>query len=219
MRRRCLLLLLFVSGLAGCSSDAPMPVIVYDGGTVSPKTEPLPPPVLPRPTPPSAPVLPPSTAPRGWMPTRSERAWSTIIIHHSATGEGNATIIDKWHREENGWNGIGYDFVIGNGTNSGDGEVEPTFRWRGQLTGAHTGGTPGNWANEEGIGICLIGDFNRTAPTARQMDSLVRLVRFLQQRYGIPKSRIYGHGSTPGGHSTDCPGARFPMSRFKANLP
>jgi hypothetical protein len=152
------------------------------------------------------------------MPSRPDRAWSAIIIHHSATGEGNATIIDKWHREENGWNGIGYDFVIGNGTNSGDGEVEPTYRWRGQLTGAHCGGTPGNWANEEGIGICLVGDFSRSPPTARQMDSLVRLVRFLQARYHIPKSRIYGHGSTPGGHITDCPGWRFPMNWLKSNL-
>jgi hypothetical protein len=161
---------------------------------------------------------PPSPYPRGWKPASHERAWTAIVIHHSATDEGNAAIIDKWHRENNGWNGIGYDFVIGNGTNSDDGEVEPTFRWRGQLTGAHAGGTPGNWANEEGIGICLIGDFNRTIPTARQMNSLKQLVRFLQQRYGIPKSRVFGHGSVPGGHDTDCPGARFPMRWFKSNL-
>jgi hypothetical protein len=152
------------------------------------------------------------------VPSRPERAWSAIVIHHSATDAGNAAIIDKWHREENGWNGIGYDFVIGNGTDSPDGAVEPTYRWRGQLTGAHTGGTPGNWANEEGIGICLVGDFSRTAPSARQMDSLVRLVRFLQQRYGITRSRIYGHGSVPGGHATDCPGRRFPMNWLKSNL-
>jgi hypothetical protein len=208
------LLLLVVLGLAGCASEESVPQIIYEGATIP--SAPLP----PSPTRPAI-VTPPaiSPAPRAWLPSRSERAWSAIIIHHSATDAGNAAIIDKWHREENGWNGIGYDFVIGNGSNSGDGEVEPTFRWRGQLTGAHTGGTPGNWANEEGIGICLIGDFDRTTPTARQMDSLVRLVRFLQQRYGIPKSRIYGHGSTPGGHSTDCPGSRFPMSRLKANLP
>jgi hypothetical protein len=154
-----------------------------------------------------------------WLPSRPNRAWSAIIIHHSATREGNAAIIDKWHREENGWDGIGYDFVIGNGTNSGDGEVEPTYRWRGQLTGAHTGGTPGNWANEEGIGICLIGDFNYSMPTPKQRASLVRLVRFLQERYQIPKSRVYGHGTTPGGHSTDCPGDRFPMAWLKSALP
>jgi hypothetical protein len=193
-----------------------MPQIIYDYPTpVPPKTTPLPP--TPTKPAPSAPGLT-GPVPRAWLPSRPDRAWSAIIIHHSATGEGNAVIFDKWHREENGWEGVGYDFVIGNGTDSGDGEIEPTFRWRGQLTGAHTGGTPGNWANEEGIGICLVGDFSRTAPTSRQMDSLVRLVRFLQVRYHIPKSRIYGHGSTPGGHITDCPGRRFPMSWLKSNL-
>jgi N-acetylmuramoyl-L-alanine amidase len=203
MRRTCLLVLV-IFGLAGCASEEPMPQIVYEV-----------------PTKPATIARPPATTgpvSRDWVPSRYNRAWSAIIVHHSATDEGNAAIIDKWHRENNGWNGVGYDFVIGNGTNSGDGEVEPTYRWRDQLTGAHAGGTPGNWANEEGIGICLVGDFNRSTPTTRQMDSLVRLIRFLQQRYGIPKSRIYGHGSTPGGHSTDCPGRRFPMSWLKSNL-
>jgi hypothetical protein len=203
-------------GLAGCASEEPMPQVVYESpATVAPKITPsLPTPTRPVP---STPILV-GPVPTAWVPSRPERAWSAIVIHHSATGEGNAAIFDKWHREENGWNGVGYDFVIGNGTDSPDGAVEPTYRWRGQLTGAHAGGTPGNWANEEGIGICLVGDFNRTAPTARQMDSLVRLVRFLQQRYGIPRSRVYGHGSVPGGHVTDCPGRRFPMSWLKSNL-
>jgi len=212
--RRTVLLLLTIFGLAGCATDVPPARIVYDYPTTpTPKPTPIPP--APKPT-----VALPSTSPvpNGWAPSRSERAWSAIIIHHSATDEGNATIIDKWHRENNGWNGVGYDFVIGNGTNSGNGEVEPTYRWRGQLTGAHTGGTPGNWANEEGIGICLVGDFDRTTPTSKQMESLAKLVRFLQQRYRIPKNRVYGHGTTPGGHVTDCPGRRFPMNWLKANI-
>jgi len=208
MRRGCLLLLVMF-GLAGCASEAPMPQIVYEG---APK------PAMQPPTTARLPSMP-GLIPREWLPSRPERTWSAIIIHHSATSEGNATIFDKWHREENGWNGIGYDFVIGNGTNSGDGEVEPTYRWQGQLTGAHCGGTAGNWANEEAIGICLVGNFNRTTPTSRQMESLVRLIRFLQERYDIPKSRIYGHGTTPGAHVTDCPGSRFPMSWLKSNLP
>ena len=212
--RRTVLLLLTIFGLAGCATDVPPARIVYDYPTTpTPKPTPLPPATKPT-------VALPSTSPvpNGWAPSRSERAWSAIIIHHSATDEGNATIIDKWHRENNGWNGVGYDFVIGNGTNSGNGEVEPTYRWRGQLTGAHTGGTPGNWANEEGIGICLVGDFDRTTPTSKQMESLAKLVRFLQQRYRIPKNRVYGHGTTPGGHVTDCPGRRFPMNWLKANI-
>jgi N-acetylmuramoyl-L-alanine amidase len=215
--RRAVIALIMALGLTGCAPEERMPEVVYDYGSTTP-TAPLPVPAPVRPTTPI--VTPPitTTAPRAWIPSRYERAWTAIVIHHSATDKGDATIIDKWHRENNGWNGIGYDFVIGNGTSSGDGEVEPTYRWRGQLTGAHAGGTPGNWANEEGIGICLIGDFNRTAPTAKQMNSLIKLVRFLQQRYHIPKSRIYGHRDVPGGHETECPGRRFPMSRFKAAL-
>jgi N-acetyl-anhydromuramyl-L-alanine amidase AmpD len=116
------------------------------------------------------------------------------------------------------WEGIGYDFVIGNGTDSGDGQVEVTYRWREQKTGAHCGGTAGNWANKEGIGICLVGNFNTTVPTRRQMQSLVKLVRFLQSRYDIRKSRIYGHGSTPGAHITDCPGRNFSLARLKSML-
>ncbi len=209
--------MLVIVGMAGCVSEEPMPQIVYDYPSPTP-VKPAAPAVSPTKPAASAPVLP-SPAPRGWLPSRPNRAWSAIIVHHSATREGNATIIDKWHREQNGWDGIGYDFVVGNGSNSGDGEVEPTYRWRGQLTGAHCGGTPGNWANEEGVGICLIGDFNRSTPTPKQRASLVQLVRFLQQRYHIPKSRVYGHGNTPGGHVTDCPGDRFPMAWLKSALP
>jgi len=160
------------------------------------------------------------SVPRSWFPPKSrEKGWKAIVIHHSGTEGGNATIFDRWHREGNHWEGVGYDFVIGNGTNSGDGEVEVTFRWREQIAGAHVGGTSGNWANKDAIGICLVGDFTKTVPTNRQMQSLVKLIRFLQKQYSIPKSRIYGHRDTPGytGGSV-CPGRNFPMAKLKSML-
>ncbi len=215
--RRLFWVLLGVSiiSLSGCGQQERGPEIVYENPPTPPSYVP-PKTTLPSKSRPTMQL--PGNVPGGWMPTHSERAWSAIIVHHSATDKGNATIIDKWHRENNGWNGVGYDFVIGNGTDSGDGEVEPTYRWKGQLTGAHCGGTPGNWANEEGVGICLVGNFDQSAPTSRQMESLAKLVRFIQQRYHIPKSRVFGHGSTPGGHVTDCPGKRFPMNWLRANI-
>jgi hypothetical protein len=146
----------------------------------------------------------------------SERRWTAIVVHHSATDRGDAAAFGREH-EERGWEGVGYDFVIGNGTGSGDGEVEVTFRWLQQKTGAHCK-TPNNWANEEAVGICLVGDFTKRAPTARQMRSLEALVEFLQKRYGIRKSRIYGHRNTPRAHETECPGRYFPMSRLKSAL-
>jgi hypothetical protein len=200
--------------LGGCvSNDELMPEIVYDSGSKSV----LPPPKVVSPQRSQGNAY--SSIPRGWLPpSQLEKEWVAIVIHHSATETGNAAIFDKWHRERNHWEGVGYDFVIGNGTDSSDGQIEVTFRWRKQIPGAHCGGTANNWANVDGIGICLVGDFDNTVPTAQQMQSLLRLVRFLQKRYGIPKWRIYGHKATPGARVTDCPGRRFPMARLKSML-
>ncbi|MFC1737878.1 peptidoglycan recognition family protein [Planctomycetota bacterium] len=198
--------------LSGCSNDEIlMPEITHDYSSTSipiiPEIE------ITTPTPSSA-VMPASWIP----PSHLKRRWTAIMIHHSATKNGNATIFDRWHREDRNWDGIGYDFVIGNGTDSPNGQVEVTFRWRQQRTGAHCGGTPGNWANESGIGICLVGDFSKSAPTRRQMNSLLQLVRFLQKRFSIPRSRIYGHKDVPGAHITNCPGSYFPMAQLKSML-
>jgi hypothetical protein len=203
--------------LAGCASDyEPMPEVV--GGphiehkkTLPPKEE------VVKPEPKHVAVR--SDFPQDWLPPADvEKGWTAIIIHHSATENGNAAIFDRMHREENHWDGVGYDFVIGNGSNSGDGQVEVTFRWRKQVPGAHCGGTPGNWANEDAVGICLVGNFDYQEPTAKQMQSLSKLVHFLQNRYDIPVGRIYGHGETPGARVTDCPGKMFPMDKLKRML-
>ena len=201
---------LFVLG--GCvSNDEPMPEIVP-----SPRSRIIPPPVIkPRQVRWSA----YKNIPGNWLPpSQLEKKWVAVVVHHSATENGNAAIFDKLHREQNHWEGVGYDFVIGNGTDSGDGQVEVTFRWRKQIPGAHCGGTANNWANKDGIGICLVGNFSYTVPTARQMQSLLKLVRFLQQRYRIPTSRVYGHKTTPGAHVTACPGRKFPIARLKSML-
>ena len=175
------------------------------------------PPVVNNPIEPPAHVELPSDIPRSWYPPSSvEKNWTAIIIHHSATETGNMAVFDKQHKSL-GWDGVGYDFVIGNGTDSGDGQVEVTFRWRQQITGAHCK-TPDNWANEDGIGICLVGNFNDSLPSQRQMQSLVKLTDFLQKRYRIPQSQIFGHGETRGAHITDCPGKLFPISKFKSML-
>ncbi|MHC4206234.1 MAG: peptidoglycan recognition protein family protein [Planctomycetota bacterium] len=201
--------------LVGCASYEPLPDIVENTNTepkvvVTKVTK-------PQPEPEPEPDTTFSDFPEEWLPpARTEKKWTAVIVHHSATETGNAAIFDKMHKEENHWDGIGYDFVIGNGTNSGDGEVEVTFRWRRQIAGAHCGGTPDNWANEDAVGVCLVGHFDYSAPTPRQMQSLTELINFLQLRYGISNSRIYGHRSTPGARVTDCPGRMFPMARLKS---
>lgn len=142
---------------------------------------------------------PSSSLPAGWMPPVPAHGWKYIIIHHSATPRNSAAAFDRAHRRR-GWNELGYHFVIGNGTNSADGRVEVGPRWIKQKRGAHAGI---DRYNEYGIGICLVGDFDIDRPTAKQVESLVKLVAFLTHEYRIPFSRLLGHRDIK---ATQCPG-------------
>ncbi len=150
----------------------------------------------------------------GWD-VQVTREWRHIVVHHSASAVGSAAIFDKAHRER-GWDGLGYHFVIGNGSASGDGEVEVGYRWKRQQAGAHAGNAE---YNQAGIGICLVGDFEHgdSRPSAAQMASLRRLVRFLQVKTGVPTSEICGHENVPG-KSTQCPGKNFNLAAFRSSL-
>lgn len=128
------------------------------------------------------------------------RAWRIIALHHSAGAVGGAARFDVMHKAK-GWDGVGYDFVIGNGTDTADGAIETTFRWTEQRDGAHVKG----W-NDLAIGICLVGNFEETDPTPAQTSSLTTLVRHLRRRFGIPRERVVGHGQLG---ETLCPGKRL----------
>jgi N-acetylmuramoyl-L-alanine amidase len=142
-----------------------------------------------------------AATPKDWLPPVHPRSWQAIVIHHSATPMGGAARFDREHREK-GWDELGYDFVIGNGTETGDGQVEVGSRWVKQKIGAHAK-TPDNWYNEHGIGICLVGNFDGSRPSPAQMRSLARLVSFMMRTYHIPADHIVGHGDTK---ATQCPG-------------
>lgn len=136
--------------------------------------------------------------------------WKYIIIHHSATDEGNALRFYKSHRCR-GWKNLGYHFVIDNGTEGKqDGQIEVAPRWIDQQDGAHckAGGM-----NSSGIGICLVGNFSKDKVTGKQMESLVYLVNTLRAYYNIPDKNISGHGEVPGAN-TECPGTKFPWKEF-----
>jgi hypothetical protein len=146
------------------------------------------------------------------------REWRTIVLHHSATLEGNVASIDAVHRQQkdsdgNPWLGIGYHFVVGNGRQMGDGEVRATFRWRGQMAGAHAGRSE---QNEHGIGICLIGNFEDTPPTPKQLAALTELLKTLSMRYAITRSHVLRHQDV---RATLCPGRFFPWEQMLAEVP
>jgi len=106
-------------------------------------------------------------------------------------------------------NGLAYHFVIGNGTSSGDGEIEIGPRWTRQINGGHVAS---DYLNNIGIGICFVGDFNRDLPTRAQLGALEELVAYLRKRVGRSKGRVVivkAHREI-NPRPTDCPGDRFP---------
>ena len=134
------------------------------------------------------------------------RPWRHVVVHHSASERGNAEMFDKYHREQRGWDELGYHFVITNGRDGADGKVEVGPRWRTQKWGAHCGGTPNNEYNNYGIGICVVGDFSHRLPSKAQRASLRRLVLYLIRKYSIPPDQVIGHCDAPE-TQTACPGS------------
>lgn len=100
------------------------------------------------------------------------------------------------------WDDIGYHFLIDGAGDVAEGRPAETL-------GAHAGG-----ANENNIGIAMMGDFNRLKPTPAQVQSLTRLVSFLAVKYHQDPARA--HFLEPHQHynNTDCPGKNM-MSILK----
>lgn len=116
-----------------------------------------------------------------------------IVIHCSATRPNmdvGAKEIDSWHRA-NGWNGIGYHYVIRRNGKIEKGRQE-------NLVGSHVAGH-----NSNSVGVCLVGGIAATGKgwppennfTDAQWDSLRDLLNELTARY--PSATILGHRDFP----------------------
>lgn len=154
------------------------------------------------------------------------KGWKYIILHHSGTDSGSAKAFHKYHTDQ-GYGGLCYHFVIGNGKGTPDGKIEQGFRWKQQMAGTHT--DINSWYhNIFGIGICLVGNFDKDKPTKKQIQALTGLISSLSKKYNIPKHKILKHNQVPfseiGWSSkkinivfnknqtarTNCPGKNFP---------
>jgi N-acetylmuramoyl-L-alanine amidase len=145
------------------------------------------------------------------------RRWQFIVVHNSGTRQGNARVFDYYHKHVRRMqNGLAYHFVIGNGTSTGNGQIEVGDRWRRQINGGHV---HSDYLNNISLGICLVGDFNRDQPTRAQLEACEELIRYLRDRCGktergtIP---VKPHREmNPPRWATDCPGDDFPYSWFR----
>lgn len=160
-------------------------------------------------------LIPKAAEIRPIIPVYNVKRWDYIVIHHSATGEGSALTIDQLHHRRGFDNGLGYHFLIDNGTKGKlEGQIEVGPRWIKQMDGAHANAAG---MNEHGIGICMIGNFSEHYVSERQLKSLVFLTDALRRHYRIPLERVIRHRDVPG-KNTECPGNYFPWNEFKRRL-
>ncbi|WP_324726025.1 LysM peptidoglycan-binding domain-containing protein [Actomonas aquatica] len=137
--------------------------------------------------------------------------WKYIVCHHSAIEAGNAEIYGKAHLRRGMEHGLAYHFVIGNGRDSGDGEIEIGPRWKKQLRGGHVRKTS---VNDSGIGICMVGNFENHRPTRRQRAAVNELLDYLCSGYVRSNVEVTVHKRVDLNH-TLCPGKYFPYGDLK----
>jgi LysM repeat protein len=160
---------------------------------------------------PKYPVIPSSTLRRLDRIEVKSGQWKHVVIHHSGMPLGSGKNIDRYHREERRMeNGLAYHFVIGNGNGMNEGEIYVGGRWIKQIEGGHLAI---HKLNLTSIGICLIGNFEKHRPSAKQLNSLEALIRYLRTKTGLSLDTVITHKLIHPKH-TLCPGRRFPTEAF-----
>jgi hypothetical protein len=109
-----------------------------------------------------------------------------LIVHHSASRNGHTSaeapsilrsFYDFHTGPEKGWNDIAYNFLIDSGGGVWEGRAGSLDR---PVAGDATGGNQGFSQL-----VCLIGDYNAAQPSAASLTSLVSLLAWLADRYGV----------------------------------
>ena len=138
------------------------------------------------------------------------RVISKIIIHHSATADGDTfswRAIRDFHILTRGWLDIGYHAgceLIGD-------KYECMYGRPDHIVGAHASGH-----NRGSLGFCFVGNYDHSAPTNEMIGIAAR--RVLAPwclTYGITTTDIIGHRDFS---SKTCPASRFPMALLRDNV-
>ncbi|UNC90733.1 N-acetylmuramoyl-L-alanine amidase [Candidatus Contubernalis alkaliaceticus] len=126
-----------------------------------------------------------------------------LIQHHMAHTTWTVFDVHNYHKNTNGWKGIGYNYWI-----AFDGTI---YECRGRNVGAHAGA---NW-NGRSLGIGYQGNFETQKMTDAQLKSGAWLNAKLIQEEGLKVDDIIGHKDAT---ATLCPGKNFRMEELQAEV-
>ena len=121
-------------------------------------------------------------APKGPLAAEDVRF---LIVHHSASNNGHGpgdvpSILRSWydlHTGPRGWNDVAYNFVIDSAGGIWEGR-------QGSIDGPVAGDASGGNQGFTQL-ACVIGDTNTAQPSAAARASLVQLLAWLSERYGV----------------------------------
>ena len=176
------------------------------------------------------PIIPRSAWGGDSVPPRAAPIYGEVqvaFVHHTVTANdyapeesaGIVLAIARYHRDSNGWNDIGYQFLVD--------KYGQIFEGRaGGIDQAIVGAQAQGW-NSTSTGISCLGTFTSVAQTPQGIDALARLIGWKLSVHGVPTTgevivtsaggatnrypagtpvtfqRISGHRD---GNNTSCPG-------------
>ena len=177
---------------------------------------------------------PPAIIPRSaWggdsVPPREPPIYGEVqlaFVHHTVTANdytpeespGIVLAIARYHRNSQGWNDIGYQFLVD--------KYGQIFEGRaGGIDQAVVGAQAQGW-NSTSTGVACLGDFTSIAQTPEGMDALARLIGWKLSVHGVPDDRrgdrdLGGRRDQPlpGGHAGHLPAHLRPPRRQQHELP
>ncbi len=166
-------------------------------------------------------VIPASVWRSGLIPPKELPTKTTvkhIIVHHAAGSNMNTNYTDvvrniyTFHTGTNGWNDVGYNFLIAQDGTIYEGRDGQNIMDGDNVLGAHFCGQ-----NTGTMGICLLGDYMTAQPNDKTLESLSRLIAWkmkketlqpLEKGLHTTSGKILNNISAhrDGTCSTDCPG-------------
>ena len=142
----------------------------------------------------------------GEYPSRYVEDLKGIVIHHTGSNINHTpeeiAHYQIYYREGRKFPGIAYHFVVEH-----DGKTSYTQDWSAVSWHAKA-------ANQNFLGICLVGDFSVRHPPVAQLDATRTLVANVQLAFG-EWWQVFPHGAFVG---TDCPGSTWLGWRAKVDV-
>jgi N-acetylmuramoyl-L-alanine amidase/Secretion system C-terminal sorting domain len=166
-------------------------------------------------------VIPASAWRSGLTPPKELPVKTTtkhVIVHHAAGSNTNTNYTDvvrniyTFHTQTNGWNDVGYNFLIAQDGTIYEGRDGQNIMDGDNVLGAHFCSQ-----NSGTMGICLLGDYMTAQPNEKSLESLAKLIAWKMKKESIMPLEKSIHAASgknlnnlsahrDGSCSTDCPG-------------